>query len=74
MDYHETVKRLTRHVTQHQLARAIPASLSAVNAAGLRHDSDNHRSPPPGWQPAALILAREAFAHFAGLVADLERA
>lgn len=56
------------------LAAELGCSDGAVKQARMDPSSPSHRSPPPGWEKAALKMAKDRVAFFSALVKRLTQA
>jgi hypothetical protein len=71
MDFRKTTDELFDSLTAPELAKEIGCSVSAVNQARSKERALGYRSPPDGWEAAALRLARKQIAHFTRLAEKL---
>ncbi len=64
MDFKKTTDDLFRRVTHDDLAGELGVSVALIRQARLSPDAEAHRSPPEGWERAALRLAENAATHY----------
>jgi hypothetical protein len=58
-------------ITHSDLAEALGVSVATIRQARLDDESKAHRSPPQGWEKAALRLAEDREKHFQRLAQRL---
>jgi hypothetical protein len=73
MDFKKATDELLAGISHEELSKALGVSVPSVRQARLPDSAKAHRSPPAGWQPAVLRLAKQRIGHFQRLVARLER-
>lgn len=74
MDFKKATDDLFMAIGHEDLAEAVGVSIASVRQARLDGDAKAHRSPPPGWERAALKLADGQAKHFQRLVERLRHA
>ena len=71
MNFKKTTDDLFKSVSHDDLAEAIGVSVASIRQARLDGEAKAHRSPPPGWERAALKLAEASARHFERLAERL---
>ena len=71
IDFKKITDELFARLTSDDLAREAKVSAQTIRKARLEEGTSASRSPPPGWQKAALRLAEKQIAHFQKLAAKL---
>lgn len=71
MDFKKATDELFSGITHQELAEALGVSVATIRQARLGKDAKAHRSPPEGWERAALRLAQSREKYFARLAAKL---
>jgi hypothetical protein len=71
MDFKKITDALYARVTSDDLAKEAGVSVQSMRQARMGAEKGGKRSPPPGWQQAALRLAEKQIAHFQKLAAKL---
>ena len=74
MNFKKITDDLFATVSHYDLAEAVGVSVATIRQARLDDDAKAHRSPPPGWEKAALKLAEARARHFERLVERLRAA
>ena len=74
MDFKKTTDDLFSAVTHDDLAQALGVSVALIRQARLDASAKARRTPPKGWQKAALRLARARVRHFESLSRRLQAA
>lgn len=70
-NFRKMTDELIEKVTLAEIADEIGCSLASIDQARLSETAKARRSPPPGWEKAALKLAEKQIAHFTKLAAKL---
>ncbi len=70
-EFRKLTDQLIEKVTLADLAKEVPCSPATIDQARLSEGAKAKRSPPPGWEKAALKLAERQIAHFTRLAAKL---
>ena len=71
MDFKKVTDDLFARIDHSDLAEAMGISVPTIRQARLGPDAKAHRSPPPGWEKAALKLAEAQARHFERLARRL---
>jgi hypothetical protein len=71
MNFKKITDELFVRLTSDDLAKEAKVSGQTIRKARLEEGTTASRSPPPGWQQAALRLAEKQIAHFQKLAAKL---
>lgn len=71
MNFKKVTDELFATVTHDDLARALGVSVATIRQARLGEEAKARRSPPPGWEGAALRLAETRAKHFERLIGRL---
>lgn len=71
MDFKKVTDALFERVTHDDLAAEIGVSVALIRQSRLAQKSKAHRSPPQGWEAAALKLAGARVQHFQQLADKL---
>ena len=74
MNFKEATDGLFDRISHEGLADALGVSVASIRQAQLRDDAKAHRTPPEGWEKAAIRLAERQIAHFNRLAAALRKA
>lgn len=74
VDFKKATDELLVSVTLEDLAKALGVSIQAVRQARAAAGTAAHRSPPAGWETAALRLAEQQAKHYTRLVRVLKTA
>ena len=73
MDFKAATDRLMElGVPARDIAEALSLQPNTVRAMRLDPESENHRTPPPNWQPKLRTLARERGGELVKLAGELE--
>jgi hypothetical protein len=71
MDFREATDELCAKLDHADLAQKLGVSVQAVRQARLSPETGAHRSPPTGWEGAAIRLAEERVWHYRKLIERL---
>jgi hypothetical protein len=71
MEFKKAADELLTSLTAVDLANEIGCSVQSVKQARMNADTASRRSPPQGWEAAALRLAKKQIAHFTRLAEKL---
>ena len=71
IDFIRATDELLSRVTLEDLAKATGKPLQSFKQARQSAEKDSHRSPPDGWESAALRLAERQAARFSRLAKAL---
>lgn len=71
MNFKKITDELFVRVTSDDLAKEAGVSGQTIRKARLEEGTTASRSPPPGWQKAAIRLAEKQITHFQKLVAKI---
>jgi hypothetical protein len=74
MNFRSVTDELLVHPTLEDLADALGVSVQAIRQARSKEGSKAFRSPPEGWEDAALWLTENTIAHFERLARKLRNA
>ena len=72
INFRQATDELFEVVTHEELADAIGCSVATIRQARRAEGTASYRSPPKGWEKAALKLAEQKADHFKRLVAKLK--
>ncbi len=72
INFRQVTDELFEVVTHEELAEAIGCSVATIRQARRAEGTASYRSPPKGWEKAALKLAEQKADHFKRLVAKLK--
>ena len=70
-DFRDVTDDLFSKVGAEDMATELNCSVGAVKQARMDPSSRSYRSPPSGWEKAALKMARERIAFFTALAKKL---
>ena len=71
INFRQATDELFEVVTHEELADAIGCSVATIRQARRTEGTPSYRTPPKGWEKAALKLAEQKAEHFKRLVAKL---
>ena len=71
MNFKKATDELFATISHDDLARALGVSVATIRQARLAQEAKASRSPPPGWEKAALKLAEARAKHYERLVGRL---
>lgn len=74
MNFKKVTDALFARVTHDDLAERLGVSVALIRQARLSEDAKAYRTPPEGWERAALQLAEEQAARYAKLAKQLKTA
>jgi hypothetical protein len=71
MDFKRATDELLVHPTLEDLADALGVSVQAIRQARANKESTAYRTPPPNWEGAVLMLAKNSVAQYQRLIRKL---
>jgi hypothetical protein len=71
INFRKATDELFEVVSHEELAKEIGCSVATIRQARRAEGTTSYRSPPQGWEKAALKLAERKRDHFARLIAKL---
>lgn len=71
INFRKATDELFEVVSHEELAKEIGCSVATIRQARRDEGTSSYRSPPKGWEKAALKIAERKRDHFAKLVAKL---
>jgi hypothetical protein len=72
-NFRDVTDDLFSKVGAEDMATELGCSVGAIKQARMDPSSPSHRSPPPGWEKAALKMARDRVAYFTALLKRLSQ-